>query len=232
MENRSKFWSRGAWVDDKRGDRLEHINWVIKAYQDNNLDKQELKFIIKNAFVSKIYVSERVVDEYNSQKYSNLGDIFGNNLLRLYEKLIKEGVLKFGDEQPNNCVFFDICKLSDRISNYNNRIKKQSNNKIPKIIIEHVIPGEEYMKTIIKDPNPLNQNEFNDIFDAVSICLVTEDDDNKLDKKLRQRMPDNYRDCFTKHPFARYDVTLGGADIDVWGWEMKNGQLEKKILIF
>ena len=59
MENRSKFYSGGLWSEDDMLTRRDHINWALEAYNDKKLDKQELKFIIKNAFVSKIYVSKK-----------------------------------------------------------------------------------------------------------------------------------------------------------------------------
>ena len=109
MENRSKFYTGGLWSTDTLGKRYEHIKWALDAYNSKKLDKQELKFIIKNAFVSKIYVSEEVFECYNPLINPCLEDIFGADLLDLYKTLINNGILRFEDKLPN-CVFFDICK--------------------------------------------------------------------------------------------------------------------------
>ncbi len=223
MENRSKFYSEGLWSKDTLKDRLNHINWALEAYNAKNLDKQELKFIIKNAFVSKIYVSEEVVESYNPQINPCLKDIFGTDLLDLYKTLIDKGVLCFEDKLPN-CVFFDICKLSDRISSFNNKQRKSGKNEVPPIIVEHVIPSEEYMRKMIqKEITNLELNEFKAIFDVVSICLVTKgEDDDKLSKNgLRQKMPDNRN--YEYAPFARYEK----AEIELHGWIIKNGNAKR-----
>ena len=227
MENRSKFYSRGLWSKDDMPTRCDHINWALEAYNEEKLDKQELKFIIKNAFVSKIYVSKNVVEIFDPKMNPNLKDIFGTDLLALYETLIDKGVLRFEDElKQHKCVFFDICKLSDRISTYNNKQRKSGKNEVPKIIIEHVVPVEEYMKKMIKkEIKSLGPEDFNAIFDVVSICLVTEEDDKKLSENgLRQKMPENCE--YENAPFARYEKT----GIKVHGpWTMKDGRLEEEL---
>jgi len=227
MENRSKFYSGGLWSEDDMPTRRDHINWALEAYNEKKLDKQELKFIIKNAFVSKIYVSKNVVEIFDPKMNPNLKDIFGTDLLALYETLIDKGVLRFEDElKQHKCVFFDICKLSDRISTYNNKQRKSGKNEVPKIIIEHVVPVEEYMKKMIKkEIKSLGPEDFNAIFDVVSICLVTEEDDKKLSENgLRQKMPENCE--YENAPFARYEE----AGIKVHGpWTMKDGRLEEEL---
>lgn len=228
MENRSKFYSGGFWANDDMPTRLDHINWALKAYNEKNLDKQELKFIIKNAFVSKIYVSEKVVEIYDPKMNPNLKDIFGTDLLALYETLVNNGVLRLEDKlKLQKCVFFDICKLSGRISSYNNKQRKSGKDEVPKIIIEHVIPGEEYMKKMInKEITQLDPNEFKAIFDVVSICLVTKtEDDEKLSiNGLRQEMPEGVD--YKTEPFARYKE----AGIDIHGWRIEDkGRLKEMI---
>lgn len=228
MENRSKFYSGGLWSKDDMPTRRDHINWALKAYNDNQLDKQELKFIIKNAFVSKIYVSKNVVKIFDPKMNPNLlKDIFGTDLLALYETLVNNGVLCLNDNPKlQKCVFFDICKLSDRISTYNNKQRKSGKNEVPKIIIEHVIPGEEYMKRMIKkEIKFLGPQEFIAIFDVVSICLVTKDEDYEFNKHgLRQKMPENCE--YENAPFARYEE----AGIKIHGpWTIVNGRLEEEL---
>lgn len=221
MENRRKFYTGGLWSTDTLGKRYEHIKWALDAYNSKKLDKQELKFIIKNAFVSKIYVSEEVFECYNPLINPCLENIFGADLLDLYKTLINNGILRFEDKLPN-CVFFDICKLSYRISSYNNKQRKSGKNEVPPIIVEHVIPSEEYMRKMInREITNLGYKVFKDIFDVVSICLVTKgEDDDKLSKNgLRQNMPDNCK--YENAPFARYEK----AGIKLHGWSIKDGNV-------
>ena len=56
MENRRKFYTpkNGCknWSTDSIDDRYNHIMWALDAYSNNNIDEDELKFIIKNGFVN------------------------------------------------------------------------------------------------------------------------------------------------------------------------------------
>lgn len=62
MENRRKFYftlrkknEHGAWSQDTLEQRYVHILNVLKVY--SNMDDEDLKFIIKNAFYFKdIYI--------------------------------------------------------------------------------------------------------------------------------------------------------------------------------
>ena len=68
---------------------------------------------------------------------------------------------------------------------------------------------------------------FKKVFDAVSICLVTDGEDIRLSAErpkskgkgkytLVSNMPEGYEDKFIDFPFARYDKVLG-ADIEIHG---------------
>lgn len=67
MENRRKFYTGGLWSTDILEERYEHIKWALD--NQNNLDEDELKFIIKNGFVSKIYISDGVVKNYKPSDF-------------------------------------------------------------------------------------------------------------------------------------------------------------------
>ncbi len=57
MENRKKFYSDGLWGKDTLYDRYWHVMNALDAYRKQILDEQDLVFVIKNAFVSKIQIS-------------------------------------------------------------------------------------------------------------------------------------------------------------------------------
>ena len=66
-------------------------------------------------------------------------------------------------------------------------------------------------------------NDFKEIFDVVSICLVTEKEDEKLSLKgLRQKMPKGVD--YKMKPFARYE----DAGIEIHGWDIEKGRLKRK----
>ena len=218
MENRSKFYGlnrRGneiknpeeekKWSNDDFDKRYQRVKKVINAYKDGALDKTDLKFVIKNAFVSKVYISVKAK--------GILDNVKRNSLSKLYEKLIKEKVLKlYNKDNDTFQPYFDICKLAERTSD---------------IIIEHVIPADVYLNDCVLE-KMLDKDSFKKVFDAVSICLITKDQDNLLNqKKLKSKMPNGYNDfsSFINHPFARYDQSLEGVNIEIHGKTMKKGIL-------
>ena len=217
MENRKKFYSSGKCGSFKLNERYECVCNALDAYNDPNgfLDEQDLKFIIKNAFVSKIYVSEGVANAY--PKYSHRFGILSG----LYDDLVGAGVLDLQDHFPNlSCKYLELSELGPLVYTYkkNGMINKNE----PSIRIEHVVPGNVYFDDVKKIKNP---NDFKEIFDVVSICLVTEKEDEKLSLKgLRQKMPKGVN--YKMKPFARYEE----AGIKVHGpWTMKDGRLEEEL---
>ena len=185
MENRKKFYSDGLWGKDTLQDRYWHVMDALEAYRHQILDDQDLVFVIKNAFVSKIYVSEGVAKAYPAPQ-----PVFGN-LSGLYGQLLKNHVLDLQDTQPQlNTEYMKICELGTKVSGQ------------PKIRVEHVVPGKVFMDDVKKITS---FDDFKKLFDAVSICLVTDDEDQKLnDKGLRSSMPSGVSD-FTVVPLARYN---------------------------
>lgn len=185
MENRKKFYPDGLWGKDTLQDRYQHVMGALDAYKNGILDDQDLVFVIKNAFVSKIYVSEGVAKAYPAPQ-----PVFGN-LSGLYGQLLKNHVLDLQDTQPLlNTEYMKICELGTKVSGQ------------PKIRVEHVVPGKVFMDDVKKITS---FDDFKKLFDAVSICLVTDDEDQKLnDKGLRSSMPSGVSD-FTVIPLARYN---------------------------
>ena len=206
MENRRKFYTGGLWASDTMKQRYEKICWALDAYNNGFLDEDELKFIIKNGFVSKIYISEGVVKKY---KPSDFGaqDVW-------YKEILK------GNNAVLGTNVFDICKaVESRGKAYNTK----------GIIIEHVVPAKVYLGDVKKKyaQNKFTFEYFKKVFDAVSICLVTDGENIRLSAvrpkskgkgkyTLVSNMPEGYEDKFIDFPFARYDKVLG-ADIEIHG---------------
>ena len=213
MENRRKFYSSnyrgtpGLWSHDTLDKRYEHIRDVLNVH--SIIDDEDLKFIIKNAFISRIYISVKAEKKLKGK--------IPKSLHSLYNQLTKDGVLDLQDGRfgPKLSPYFDICKLGDKGLG---------------ISIEHVVPGEVCKKAAL---TKFSKSDFENIFNNAYVCLVTSEEAKELDKKCKSALPQNPKTGlpydFTKHPFARYDVTLGGVNIEVHGpWTMKNGRLERK----
>lgn len=227
MENRSKFYSGGLWSDDTLQQRFDNIKTVLNIFKGASnakpsIDKYDLEFAIKNAFVSKIYLSKNVEAAYHKV---NRKAIFGR-LYNLYETLVNEKVLclKHGIYNNQN-VFFDICKLGDKISYVNRELKKAGKKTLPPIIIEHVVPGKEYMKDVLNLKNGFSKSDYEDISNSICICLVTKEEDHNILNKWKDSMPNNINYKFK--PFARYDGKLNGVgkDVAIHGWKLDDGNL-------
>ena len=221
MENRRKFYGLDRngtpnpypknWSNDTFDDRYNHINDVLKVH--SIMDDEDLKFIIKNAFISRIYISVEAEKILSKEKL--------NSLQKLYDQLIRDGVLDLQDGGLGSKLrpYFDICKLGDKGLG---------------ISIEHVVPGEVYMKAALTS---FSKSDFANIFNNAYICLVTSDEAKALDKKWKSVLPTNPSTGlpydFTKHPFARYDAVLGGVKIhgkpiEIYGGrKIVNGCLKK-----
>ena len=219
MENRSKFYGKGKWANHTIEERYEKICWALDAYRDGFLDDVELDFIIKNAFVSRIYVSKQVVDNYCGFCKSK------SQIRNLYNELVHDYVLDLQQSKDNrlNNKYFHICQLG---ININKTVKDKANNQNKVIVFEHVIPGNLYLdkaKELQLDKPNRWFDEFKQMFNCVSVCLVTGEQNNKLNK-FQSRMPDEkYDNEFINYPFARYDKALGGVGIEIHGWRILNG---------
>ena len=203
MENRRKFYTGGLWASDTMEQRYDHIKWALD--NQNNLDEDELKFIIKNGFVSKIYISEGVVKKYKPSDFGTQANLF-NEILKGKNNVLGTDV-------------FDICKAVES--------RGKANTK--GIIIEHVVPAKVYLGDVKEKyaHKMFTFDYFKKVFDAVSICLVTDGEDIRLSAErpkskgkgkytLVSNMPEGYEDKFIDFPFARYDKVLG-ADIEIHG---------------
>ena len=199
MENRRKFYKDGLWANHTIEERYEKICRALDAYKNGILDEDDLKFIIKNGFVSKIYISDGVMKKYKSSDFVAQED--------LYKEILK------GNNAVLGTNVFDICKAVE-----------SRNTK--GIIIEHVVPAKVYLGDV-KDKyahKMFTFDYFKKVFDAVSICLVSKDQNASLNI-YKSRMPDGYED-FISYPFARYDKDIRGVGIEIHGWTMEKGRLK------
>jgi len=221
MENRSKFYGKGKWANHTLKERYDKICWALEAYKNDSIDDVELDFIIKNAFVSKIYVSKEVVKHHPIFSKSK------SQIQKLYNQLVSDFVLDLqqGKGMPLNKDYFHICQLG---INLNKMVKDKVNNQDKVIIFEHVIPGNLYLDKAkeLQQDRPNNWfDKFKNIFNAVSVCLVTGEQNKKLNQ-FQSKMPGNKN--FIQYPFARYDRNIGGVDIEIHGWNIVGGKLVKQ----
>lgn len=221
MENRSKFYGSGLWAKHTLKERYQKICWALDAYRAGCLDDVELDFIIKNAFVSKIYVSKEVV------KYHPIFSKSKSLIRNLYNQLVNNYVLDLqqGKDKPLNDKYFRICQLG---INLNKAVKNKANNQDKVIVFEHVIPGNLYIDKAkdLQNNKPNNWfEEFKEIFNCISVCLVTGNQNNDLNQ-FKSKMP--YNIDFINFPFARYDKSLGGVGIEIHGWKFNKGKLDKQ----
>ena len=219
MENRRKFYGLNRygkpvryisnWSGDTISKRYERVEGVLNAWKSGFVDDEDLKFILKNALVSKIFISVKAKNHLISLS-SSLGNLSG-----LFRTLISSKIagtsyhgLDLQDTKPKlHSGYFDICKLGDRGLT---------------VRIEHVIPAAVYIdaKKIRRDSlmNSYDcgtlKSDFKRIFNIISICIVTKDEAEKLDKAgYRDNMP-SYVSDFRLDPFARYNDSK--VMIEIW----------------
>lgn len=179
MENRRKFYTGGLWSKDNLNLRYENICWALDAYNNKKIDDEEFKFIIKNGFVSKIYISKGVYCKYNAKDFG-AQDVVYNKILN-------------GNHDVLGTDIFDICKA---VENYTQGI-----------IIEHVVPLKEYLpdiKAINKEQDFIDI--FNVVYICL---VTLEEDERLRKNKLSQKMPqgvDYKKDPFARYKIAEIEV--------------------------
>ncbi len=243
MENRNKFYGSGLWAKHNLVTRFKDIYWALEAYCDNKnkrLDNLELDFIIKNAFVSKFYVSEGVY-----KACSNYPSLKQTSAKEIYTKLIRESVLDLTDKGAtiNNNISLnpEYFRIDYCVKKINEKVSDKKHNPDKVIVFEHVIPGKVYLDYAIElfRNNAFTLDSFKKIFDKVCVCLITKKEEiDSLSKLVSIMPPDkkhpgNYVD-FISHPFARYDVDLNGSGIGInihGPWIIEDGRLKSNDMI-
>lgn len=59
-ENTSKVYPGGAWYNDTALERYNHVMVVLKRFHSGEYDTYDLKWFIKNAILSRVYISQGV----------------------------------------------------------------------------------------------------------------------------------------------------------------------------
>lgn len=203
MENRNKFFTKGAWCSDTLKKRYNHIKNVLDAFLQNGIDEDDLKYIIKNAFVSKIYISKEAKEKLD--KYKTHCEKAGKDwkLKKLYDEICTDGYLELPGE-TDGLSHFDFCKVID----LQEKDSEEKNIKLG-LRIEHMVPGKvyiDYVLNMVKNGlDNFTQDVFESVFKSVHICIVTADEARNLDKLgFRDKIDANKKNKFIGKPFARY----------------------------
>lgn len=183
----------GLWHNESEQERFNHIKNELSRYWDkkNDYDYYDLVWHIKNAVVGDIFFSEKVFQGINQiywKKYYQTGTE--------QDKII-QGIMNRTTLQPNG--EFDETFLE---------IRKWLGNKDSggSLRFEHVIPAKIYIKELIDayKYNRFNIGFFRDFRKKICVCIVTEDEDKRLnDNGRKEDMPKGW--TFSQDVFARYD---------------------------
>lgn len=183
----------GSWHNESELDRFNHVKIELSRYCDNvnDYDYLDLVWHIKNAVIGDIFFSEEVYQGIMSRQYwpqyynsGNEKDILIQGIMN--RKTRQNGVF---DEK-----YIEIRKWLGH---------KYSNGSL---VFEHIIPAKVYIDELINayTDKRLDINYFRNFRDQIYVCIVTKDEDTRLDMgHLRENMPPTWN--FGDNPFARYD---------------------------
>ena len=176
----------GSWYNDTDRDRYHRVVRVLDNLQNGNLDEQDVRWFIKCAIISKIYISKGV---------HLLGDGAWKNpsnprLQKILHQLHKDGYVTHKEIDIERCRAKGIC-------------------------FEHVVPYDVAIESILKlyYDGRLSDEKFTQIRSKLNICLVTKEEERELSKSYRQSMPTG-TDWLNKpgDEFARYTKT----GVNIW----------------
>ena len=184
----------GSWHNESEKDRFSHIKMELSRYCDNTNDYDDLDLVwhIKNAVNGDVYFSEAVYQGILSgqywNKYYNTKTIQGD---------IIQGIITRNTKQPNGEFdekYMEIRKYMG--NNYSNGL----------LVFEHIIPAKVFIQELINayEAGKFDIDYFRSFRKKIAVCIVTKQEDEKLNRnKLRESMPDGW-DWDTGDPFARY----------------------------
>ena len=186
----------GLWSNDKEEDRLAHVNKALKLYfdKDDFFDYLDLVWFLKNAVIGDIYLSEKVFARWN-----NGNGIYWNGcnekIRDIIERIIKRKTKLDG-------------KFDESLMQIRKWLGKQySGNILDPLVFEHVVPAKVYINYLINwydEHGPLTLGDLRAVREKVSVCIVTKEEDAKLNNAgCREDMPEGVD--FMKEPFARYE---------------------------
>lgn len=176
-ENTSKVYPGGGWYNDTALERYNHVMVVLKRFQSGEYDTYDLKWFIKNAILSRVYISQGV--------HAMGGSAWKNpKNARLLKILYEIHRNRYATDKA-----IDIRKF------FNGDVR-----------FEHVIPSKVALEHILDlfGKGLLTFEKFKEIRSKLYVCIVTKDEEQLLSGKFRQTMPTGW--TWSDDPFARYDT--------------------------
>lgn len=217
-ESTDKKRNRGLWYNDDAEKRFRHIDTALSLYCDENNDDYDyldLVWHIKNAVIGHIYISDAVYKGIKKQGDEQEG-IWGK-----YVEIDSNGcVLPVKDSEQyriiKGIIQGNTIKEGNVFDDKFLEIRKWTGNDYSgaSLIFEHVIPAKIYIDELIR---AYRNSEFDlpyfiQFRNNISVCIVTDDENGRLNKKWRNDMPgikglppDQIWPLVIQNPFARYD---------------------------
>lgn len=178
-------------------------NYSDKVFSNNNFDENRFE-IVKDflAFFDK-YKESEIVDK-SFLKY-NLTELIESGKVYISEAALKEfDQARITQLCGNDLSNFPTKPHQLRYTQYLRAEKPEGQ----KFTWEHVVPVGVLLD-LIKENKSLTQEKFSEISQMAHVCIVTNEENNKLNK-YQDKMPDGWD---KDNPWARYDE----LDIEVHG---------------
>lgn len=167
--------TKSNWYHDTPEERYEHVKVVLDRYVSGEYDMEDVQWFIKNAVLSRIYISEEALKTFqdNCKKSSN------ERFKEICQKIIEQG---YTDDK-----YLDIRKFTNKLR------------------YDHVVPSKVFLAELIRlhKEGSLTLEKFNEIRSRLYICILTIKENTEVDKKYRSKMPKD-SDWLRGDVFARY----------------------------
>lgn len=175
-ENSGKVWPGGIWYNDTPKERFEHVKEYVNRFINGVEDKKDLEWNVKNAILNRVYFSEDGAKYFLETKKNS------KRFKEIQEQLSKDGYL--------SNKFLDT--------------RKYTAGKA-KLWFEHMVPWRLVMEKLVNytKNNELTFEKFEELRSKLNICVVTREENRKLDK-FKSSMPDDI-DWEKGDEFARYN---------------------------
>ena len=206
-ENIYKLYRKGSWHNDPEEVRLKHVKTALERFfAEKDYDDLDLAWHIKNAVVGNIYFSEEVYNGIWTTYWKDYQNKKDTDQYRIISGIIERKTQRRGEDVFDD-TFLDIRKWTGK--NYSG-VARDSDNAL---VFEHVIPAKVYLPELIKEYKEYKENNkefdltaFRHFRNKVSVCIVTKQEDNRLNESgFREKMPDGWN-WQTGNPFARYEA--------------------------
>lgn len=194
MENVWKYFKPDQETGQERSYNRNveaRFNYVIKRielYKSGIDDDKDLEWNIKDALVGEIFFSKEAMklmplNFKNDETWGIIDEIQEHGSYRI-----------LGEDGSLCCVGLSI---------YDHR---------KGLVFEHVIPFSIYCKKLLElyDNSELDVKRFKWLMSQIHVCIVTKEENKRLNKKNLSCMPKNWQ--WGDNPFARYNA----CGIEVW----------------